>query len=95
MDSALEDAKEIKAYFSACKRGDFGKVHALLRKGMTPSQVDDEGWTAAGRACAAGRTGVVGIMLELGLDASLTGQNGVSLLHVAASKGRHLVVRQL
>lgn len=57
----IEDLpKATKQYFAACIRGDFNTVNTFLGTGgMTPEQADEDGWTAAGRAAAKGRNGVV------------------------------------
>eukprot|EP00049_Salpingoeca_infusionum_P009091 m.150768 g.150768 ORF g.150768 m.150768 type:complete len:505 (-) comp14237_c0_seq5:3140-4654(-) len=84
-------------FFKAVQTGSYIDVLALMRENLDlkPDDVDQDGWTAAGRAVQKNKNGVLQVMLDLGLDANLAGEADVTLLHVAAIVGRRLVCEQL
>ncbi|EGD77437.1 hypothetical protein PTSG_08534 [Salpingoeca rosetta] len=83
-----------KKLFHSIERGDFITTYELLKGGFKPETQDPSGYTAAGWAVFNSKSGVLKIMLERGLNPNLSA-SGISLLHVAAMNGKHLMAKML
>eukprot|EP00055_Hartaetosiga_balthica_P006270 m.19432 g.19432 ORF g.19432 m.19432 type:complete len:190 (-) comp5116_c0_seq2:1341-1910(-) len=91
----MPTTSQLKQFEKAVVTGDFEKAHELLVAGCTPESTDKDGWTAAGRAIQSGRSGVLQVMLDHGLNGGLSGTDGITLLHVAAMYHKLYLVRML
>lgn len=94
MDAGTLARNQIRLH-KAAKSGKFREVLELLNLGSRAEEVDDDGWSAFGRAASAGQAEICRLFLKRGTDANLRGTGGVTALHEAAMKGHARVVKIL